>query len=79
MKLQVVHGVAHDNFQRLANHIRLDNIVGRFQRLNEPEDYRFVGQMAFGGQNTAYCSRKNSGLFSKTIACVTEIFRQRIV
>lgn len=62
MKLQVVHGVAHDNFQRLANHIRLNHVVSGFQRLNEPEDNRFIGQMTFGGQNTAYCSRKQRTL-----------------
>ena len=76
---EIVHGVTHHDFQRLTNHIRLNHVVSGFQRLNELEDNRFIGQMTFGGQNTAYCSRKNSGLFSKTIACMAEILRQRTV
>ena len=31
--LKIVHGVTDDNFQRLADHIRLNDIVGGFQRL----------------------------------------------
>ena len=32
--LKIVHGVTDDNFQRLADHIRLNDIVGGFQRLD---------------------------------------------
>ncbi len=32
--LKIVHGVTNDNFQRLADHIRLNDIVGGFQRLD---------------------------------------------
>ena len=32
--LKTVHGVTDDNFQRLADHIRLNDIVGGFQRLD---------------------------------------------
>lgn len=32
--LKIVHGVTDDNFQRLADHIPLNDIVGGFQRLD---------------------------------------------
>ena len=32
--LKIVHGVTDDNFQRLADNIRLNDIVGGFQRLD---------------------------------------------
>lgn len=32
--LKIVHGVTDDNFQRLADHISLNDIVGGFQRLD---------------------------------------------
>lgn len=32
--LKIVHGVTDDNFQRLADHIHLNDIVGGFQRLD---------------------------------------------
>lgn len=32
--LKIIHGVTDDNFQRLADHIRLNDIVGGFQRLD---------------------------------------------
>ena len=72
---KIVHGVTDDDFQRLADHIRLNDIVSGFQRLDQPEDNGLIGQMSFRGKDTAYCSRKNSGLFSKTFACMTEVLR----
>ena len=73
--LKIVHGVTDDDFQRLADHIRLNDIVSGFQRLDQPKDNGLIGQMPFRGKDTAYCSRKNSGLFSKTFACMTEVLR----
>ena len=72
---KIVHGVADDDFQRLADHIRLNDIVSGFQSLDQPEDNGLIGQMSFRRKDTAYCSRKNSGLFSKTFACMTEVLR----
>ena len=44
---KIVHGVADDDFQRLADHIRLNDIVSGFQRLDQPKDNGLIGQMSF--------------------------------
>lgn len=43
--LEIVHRVTHHDFQSLTDHIRLNHVAGGFQRLNEPEDDCFIGQM----------------------------------